>query len=93
MEKLKFGDVAVKEAAARYGRERAKFERLLDRAMPAMRQRYLMLLGYSAKGIGSTPTYEQFVHDRELLRLFGSEALREAARRLKERDGQRPGAV
>lgn len=46
-EKLKFGDVAVKEAAARHGRERAKFERLLDRAIPAMRRRYLMLLGRS----------------------------------------------
>ena len=84
-EKLKFGDVAVKEAAARHGRERAKFERLLDRAIPAMRRRYLMLLGRSG-GIGTATTYDELVHDRELLREFGSEALREAARRLKERE-------
>jgi len=49
MEKLKFGDVGVKVAAARHGRERAKIERLMEKAMPAMRQRYLMLLGYSAR--------------------------------------------
>lgn len=81
-EKLKFGDVQGKLASTRYHRERAKFENHVNRAIPHMRQRYLIALGR-----GAETTYEALCHDRDMVRKYGAEVLREAARRLKERFG------
>ena len=86
MEKLKFGDVGAKLASTRYHRERQRFENHVLKAIPHMRQRYLAALGRSVKGVGTATTYEALVHDRDLLREYGAEVLREAARRCKERE-------
>lgn len=82
--KLKFGDIAAKEQLVRAVREKRQFESRVSAAMVRIRNRYLNEIDRAKKyGVSaSCLTYESVANDRDLLREFGAEALREAAKRL-----------
>jgi hypothetical protein len=82
--KLKFGDTAARDQLHRAAREQRAFENKVRDAIPRVRQRYLAMLGSAAvaKRDLAGVTHEAAANDRDLLREYGAEVLREAVRRL-----------
>lgn len=80
MTKLTFGDTPGKRAMERYEKEVQKFEKAIAAAMPRMR----FIAGRTGR------RYSALAEDRNLVREFGADVMREASRRLREGESGDP---
>ena len=74
MTKLTFGDTDAKRAMQRYEREKEKFEKAIAAAKPLL----LSMAASTGRSISS------LAEDRNMVREFGADVMREASRRLRE---------
>jgi len=78
--KLTFGDIPGKLAAAAYAKEFAKLQAKIAEAMKRMR----VIAGRTGR------RYSALAEDRNLVREFGADVMREASRRLREGESGDP---